>query len=327
MFLGKSEKVVHDNFIQAAHRIAGRYPAYFDPVTKKPSRTIPLKLWASSQIHAHITLTMKFHDVIIENAMEGRMPFADVGTFEWAGGTKPKLTKPQVQKALSVKLSDALLVRVKTGVSTEVAVALCQDHEALIALVHDLLADKGIRIDMSKLRIGSVIQSHTLDDADRVTIQDEISNKMTRKGQTIIARLCQLKESNKIHGVRNRDTYIARAVQRPRTKLKWENQYQSRAACWMSNGLLICSVFDEEVVREQAALWTEGLGEHYYQDSVFAMIYWFPDSLPNGNTCTLTLAVDMPRDIPTDGGQAEMWLTNEAQAWAQRSHRDDEGNE
>jgi hypothetical protein len=326
MFLGKTEKVVHDNFIQAAHRIAGRYPAYFDPVTQKPWRPVPLKLWASPSIHTHVHNTMKLHDDLLEDALGGSMPFVNKGTFLYGGDMKPKISRPGIIRALDIKLSDPLLMRLQGGISVEEAVAICQDREALIGLVHDKLCDRGIPVEMSKLKIGGLIQSHELDDEERSRLENEFDcARITRRAQTVIANFCGLAESTKIHAIqRDVKYYKSRAVDRPRNKGRWEGQWQTRVACWLSDGSLVCSVFEEEAVREQAELTNNATGQYYHQEGVFALIYWFPEKLPDGGPCTLTLAVDLPRGLPTGISQADMWLSAEAKAFARGDMEDDE---
>ncbi len=330
MFLGKSEKVVHDNFIQAAHRIAGRYPDYFDPITKLPNRKhMPLALWASPLVIKHISDTMELHDGIIGTAMEGAVPFVDVGTVPWAGTTMPKVTRPQTQKALKVIMTDPSLMKLESGYSVQEAVALGQNEEELIERVHDLLCDKGISFAISQLKIGGHIQSHEIIDEERLVLEGEMSRRMTRRGQTLVANKCHLGNYSKIHGVRQQEYYYSRVVRRPRTKGLWEGQFQCRAACWLSKGSdemeLICAVFNEEVVREQASLWTNGTGRYCHQEGVFGLIYWFPDSVPNNDLeCTLTLAVDLPLGVPTGEGMTEMWLSAEAKAFSRSNLNDDE---
>ena len=102
MLLGKTEKSTHDSFLQAAHRVAGKYPIY-QSLENGP----PLLLWANTATIDFFRNSMMLHEEIIDLSSQGRTPFLDdATTFNYGGSCKPKLTKPAVQSALWVKHAD-----------------------------------------------------------------------------------------------------------------------------------------------------------------------------------------------------------------------------
>ena len=196
---------------------------------------------------------------------------------------------------LNMLISPELIL---SGISVQQAMEMCGDPGKLCAEALAKLTEMGINLD--RVAIGSTVQVHDLSGSQLQirTFQEDLNRcRVAMNVQRLVQEACNLPCYKKIHAVRNHKAMEERAICRPRIKGDWKKTFHSRALFWLQEENLIVLVCNEDVVAKQAELWASGL-KNIDQEGVEAMLYWYPEKLPNGeNEVKLTLAVDMPYGV------------------------------
>lgn len=305
---GKSESA-HDNFIQASHRIAGRYPQY-----TAANRRPPLKFWSTSNVRLYLQDVMAFHDEVIQKFSHSAQPFtpgSDI--FKYSQDRYPKLTKPRVQRGLHINFEDPYTVEV-LEVPLEAATHYSANQNELKALILErIVADLPNLVPFvteANLEICARVTINNLDHQDSAILRECLhSERVTPKTQKIVQMCNNLQTHKKIHAIREK-TWKLRCQSRPSTRKSFNSAHQSRATFGLKDQDLVTILWDEDVIEGQVRL-HDTFSRTIHHDGAKILAYWYPRTAEPDSK--YVLALDLPHEVPNRRNTAQII----AKGWVQ----------
>ena len=312
MFIERDHtRVSAENLVQAMHRIAGVYNShYFSEPCPVP---LQLELYASAEVFDVLDFYMDKQDEMLTHIQEtGENPLADGAevVFEnWLSNAHPKLSKPQINKGLSISLNKYVADHtfpLIEGMSVDTALLFGESFEAVGAAATEMARRDVVFPNGSwteEVTGVSVVRS-----VDLVDFPEELAivrsaltaRSVNAQARACIARLLNLPENRGIHAIKNAGALQKRFI-RPRTRVITA-QDTSRAVFWLQEGTrLVCIMNDTDIIREQYTLRKDGK-DSSMDDGVKPMAYLFIKEMPalDGSTedVKIYLSLDLPTNIP-----------------------------